>query len=61
MRKPRPRYEKNIKKGLTNRVRWRGLNLFGSELGEVADSCENCNETSGFIKCTNIPDWLMTH
>jgi hypothetical protein len=44
---------------LTSRVGWRGLNLFGSEQGEVTDSCENCNETSGFITCMKFPDWLL--
>jgi hypothetical protein len=28
-----------------------GLNLSGSELGRVADSCECGNEPSGSIKC----------
>lgn len=46
---------------LANRVRWRELNLFGSEMGEVADSCEK-NEMSlrVLLKCTKFPDWLMT-
>ena len=44
-------WEDNIKTDLQD-VGWgHGLDLFGSEQGQVAGSCKSCNEPLGSIKC----------
>ena len=37
---------------------WRALNLSGLEYGQVAGSCENGNENLGFIKYSEILEYL---
>ena len=51
LRRPRRRWEDNIKMDLTE-VGWgHGLDRFGSGQGQVAGYCECGNEPSGSIKC----------
>ena len=35
-----------------------GLDRSGSWEGQVAGSCDRCNEPSGFIKCGEFLEWL---
>ena len=58
LRKPRPRWEDNIKMYYQD-VGWgHELGWSGSGQGQVGSSCECDNEPSGSIKCVELFDWL---
>jgi hypothetical protein len=48
---PTSRWEDNIKIDLHKRYGVHGLDLSGSEYGQVVDSCECGNESPSSIKC----------
>jgi hypothetical protein len=58
LRRPRRRWEENIKMDKGNRVWGCGLDSLGSGYGYVAGTCEHGNEPSGSIKCREILDYL---
>jgi hypothetical protein len=49
---------KTIKMELTDMVLWCELDLGGSGLGSVAGCYKNSNESSVFVKCRELLDWL---
>jgi hypothetical protein len=54
--RPGLRWKDNIKMYLQEEGWRHGLDLCGSEQGQVADSCKCGNISSGFIKCGEFLD-----
>jgi hypothetical protein len=60
LKRPRLRWDDNIKMDLLRRGMRHGLDRYGLRQRQAAN-CYKCdNEPSGCIKCGEIPEWLRT-